>query len=163
MKPRISLIDTIWDYKRLTRFIFQIMLPQAVAKQQSKNPPSPMCIKLRNGDNENTCYAWFYSLSPGNRSEFPLKKGSFLRNLKLESQLKTRMLCMTGIQRVHDTNSHCEHPTFWDYRIHTHVHNPFDIANLQLFSFLLSIRIYLSEKAPPFLRGNKTKYFLIPP
>ncbi len=60
---------------------------------------------------------------------------------------------MTGIQRVHDSNSHCEHPPFWDYRIHTHVHKPFDIANLQLFSVLLSIRIYLSEKAQRGLGG----------
>ena len=54
---------------------------------------------------------------------------------------------MTGIQRVHDSNSHCENLLFWDYRIHAHVHKPFDIANLQPFSVLLSIRIYLSEKA----------------
>ena len=77
----------------------------------------------------------------------PLEKGSFLRNLKLGSQLKIRMLCMTGIQRVHDSNSHCENLLFGDYRIHAHVHKPFDIANLQPFSVLLSIRIYLSEKA----------------
>jgi hypothetical protein len=54
---------------------------------------------------------------------------------------------MTGIQRIHDSNSHCEHLHFWDYRIHVHVHKTFDIASLQLFSVLLPIRIYLSEKA----------------
>ena len=47
-------------------------------------------IKLRNGDNENTYHAWFYSLSSGNRSEFPLKKADKGRFFRIEQITKRR-------------------------------------------------------------------------